>query len=201
MTTPREKFLEFLRYHRYEQDEARQIADKAAEFFAEPGQPSTPQPAAVGESHAIEHGPFAVMAGAPWNVLDSRGCRIACCGGDSNADWERFGPAIAAAIVESLNQSQLTSRKYLNAECGLSGCQWLVGEHQSEVYRKRMAEVEADNARLTAALREAEERAERLEAALVCVQGDPRFNDLTATVINVVNHALQPATPGEADGA
>lgn len=22
----------------------------------------------------LEHGPFAVMAGAPWNVLDSRGC-------------------------------------------------------------------------------------------------------------------------------
>jgi hypothetical protein len=53
---------------------------------------------------AIEHGPFAVMDGANWNVLDSRGCRIACCGGDSNADWERHGPPIAAAIVKALNQ-------------------------------------------------------------------------------------------------
>lgn len=48
-------------------------------------------------------GPFSVMAGAPWNVLDSSGCRIACCGGDSNKDWERHGPAIAAKIVEVLN--------------------------------------------------------------------------------------------------
>jgi hypothetical protein len=52
----------------------------------------------------IEHGPFAVMAGAPWNVLDSRGARIACCGGDSNADWERCGPPIAAEIVKALNE-------------------------------------------------------------------------------------------------
>jgi hypothetical protein len=56
-----------------------------------------------GESLLMEHGPFALMAGCPWNVLDSRGVRIAICGGDSNADWERFGPPIAAAIVEALN--------------------------------------------------------------------------------------------------
>ncbi len=54
----------------------------------------------------IEHGPFAVMAGAPWNVLDSRGARIALCGGDCNADYERFGPAIAAAIVKALNSQR-----------------------------------------------------------------------------------------------
>jgi hypothetical protein len=47
------------------------------------------------------------MAGAPWNILDSRGCRIALCGGDSSAEWERFGPAIAAVIVAALNRSQL----------------------------------------------------------------------------------------------
>lgn len=52
----------------------------------------------------IEHAPFAVMSGAPWNVLDSRGARIALCGGDSNADCERYGPAIAAAIVKALNE-------------------------------------------------------------------------------------------------
>lgn len=51
----------------------------------------------------IEHGPFAVMAGAPWNVLDSRGVRIALCGGDSHADWERFGQPIAEAVVAALN--------------------------------------------------------------------------------------------------
>ena len=48
----------------------------------------------------IEHGPFAVMAGAPWNVLDSRGARIALCGGDSNADWEKYGPPIAPISVD-----------------------------------------------------------------------------------------------------
>lgn len=53
----------------------------------------------------IEHGPFAVMHGAPWNVLDSRGARIAICGGDSNADWEKHGPAIAAEIVTLLNEA------------------------------------------------------------------------------------------------
>lgn len=59
----------------------------------------------------LEHGPFAVMAGAPWNVLDSRGCRIARCGGDSPAEWEKDGPPIAAAVVEALNQSAtLTAR-------------------------------------------------------------------------------------------
>lgn len=53
----------------------------------------------------IEKGPFAVMAGCQWNVLDSTGARIAICGGDSNSDWERLGPPIAAAIVKSLNES------------------------------------------------------------------------------------------------
>lgn len=51
----------------------------------------------------IKHGPFAVMSGASWNVLDSRGVRIAICGGDSNSDWEKCGPPIAAAIVKALN--------------------------------------------------------------------------------------------------
>ncbi len=33
--------------------------------------------------------------------------------------------------------------KYLNAECGLSGCQWLTAQHQVDVYRKQMAEAES----------------------------------------------------------
>ena len=51
----------------------------------------------------IPHGPFSVMDGAPWNVLDSRGVRIALCGGDSPVDWERHGPPIAAVVVAALN--------------------------------------------------------------------------------------------------
>ena len=65
-----------------------------------PKPPLTPPPA------SIEHGPFAVMAGAPWNVLDSRGVRIAICGGDSPADWAQHGPPVAAAIVEALNAAK-----------------------------------------------------------------------------------------------
>lgn len=38
--------------------------------------------------------------------------------------------------------------KYLNPECGLSGCQWLVAEHQVDVYRKRMADMESELERL-----------------------------------------------------
>lgn len=60
----------------------------------------------------MSDGPFAVMSGAPWNVLDSRGVRIACCGGDSNADWERFGPGIAAAIVKALNEHEECNRHH-----------------------------------------------------------------------------------------
>ena len=66
-----------------------------------------------GLGQALPHAPFAVMAGAPWNVLDSRGVRVAICGGDSNRDWETHGPAIAAAIVEALNAG--TARKAENA--------------------------------------------------------------------------------------
>lgn len=68
------------------------------------------------ETQETPRGPFAVMAGAPWNVLDSRGVRIACCGGDSNADWERFGPPIAAAIVAALNADHATLRRAETAE-------------------------------------------------------------------------------------
>lgn len=41
-------------------------------------------------------------------------------------------------------RTELTDHKYLNPECGLSGCQWLVAQHQVEVYREQMAKAEAD---------------------------------------------------------
>lgn len=45
-------------------------------------------------------------------------------------------PAFAAM------ESGVQDHKYLNAECGLTGCQWLVAQHQVDVYRKRMADME-----------------------------------------------------------
>lgn len=35
----------------------------------------------------------------------------------------------------------LSDFKYLNQECSLSGCQWLVAQHQVDVYRKQMADM------------------------------------------------------------
>lgn len=57
---------------------------------------------------ALTNGPFGVMSGAPWNVLDSRGCRIARCGSDSAEQYEKDGPPIAAAIVNALNATSPT---------------------------------------------------------------------------------------------
>lgn len=48
--------------------------------------------------------PVSVMGGCGWNLLDHTGRRIAICGGDSNRDWETFGPAIALLIKRALNE-------------------------------------------------------------------------------------------------
>ena len=65
--------------------------------------------------------------------------------------------------------------KYLNTECGLSGCQWLVAEHQIDVYRKRMADMETELSRLRVFL-------DKCEAFLDC-EGMASTSEEVAEVI------------------
>lgn len=39
---------------------------------------------------------------------------------------------------------EISDHKYINAECLISGCQWLVAEHQLDVYREQMAKAECE---------------------------------------------------------
>jgi hypothetical protein len=60
-------------------------------------------------------------------------------GGEAYLTVEReLHPAFGAM------QPDIRDHKYLNAECGLNGCQWLMAQHQVDVYRKQMAKAEAD---------------------------------------------------------
>lgn len=147
----------------------------------------TTQPA---DGRELPDGPFAVMSGAPWNVLDSRGVRIACCGGDSNADWERFGPSIAAAIVAALNghpaqpesaelESILPSTWYADRPFA-TRLQFMVDHWRRlcvaiERAAKEAEAAESELTTLRAKLAAELERVRELEAALRGLRGDGGF--------------------------
>lgn len=85
---------------------------------------------------------FESTANSLRDELDRLGAAAEKIYGDSEHGWT-FGEAISNLVEDAAKwkaQSSLTDHKYLNPICGQDGCQWLVAKHQTDVYRKQMAD-------------------------------------------------------------
>lgn len=113
--------------------------------------------------------PLDKMAGSPWNLLDHRGFRIAWCGTDGN--HEKDGELIANDLLNLI----------------------AIGEAVGELHERATAKQVALQAKLDAALADAERLAEALVVPLQWVREDVKASEGQAETALAIQRQIESA--------